>query len=339
MKTRPWGLIGIVLVALAVLAASCGSSGKDSITVYSGRSEKLISPILDMFTEDTGIKVNVRYGQSAELALLIEQEGDRSPADVFISQSPGAMGYVQQLGMLHTLGDDITALVPAEFANADGQWVGMSGRVRVIVYNKDLIDPADLPDSVFDLTDAIFRGKVGVAPANGSFQDFVTAMREIEGDDKALEWLDGLVANDAQTYANNTAILAAVSRGEIPLGLVNHYYNSRALAEDPSLPTENYFLKNGDIGSLVIVTAVGIVRSDSTNLDAAEQLIAFLLGERAQTFFSENTFEYPLASGVAAAGDLPVLADLEVATYDLDRLGGGLTRTKELIDQSGLEDS
>ena len=164
-------------------------------------------------------------------------------------------------------------------------------------------------------------------------------MREIDGDDKALEWLEGLVANDAQTYANNIAILAAVSRGEIPLGLVNHYYNYRALAEDPSLPTENYFLKSGDIGSLVIVTAVGIVRSDSTNLDAADQLVAFLLGEKAQTFFSENTFEYPLASGVAAAGDLPVLADLEVATYDLDRLGGGLTRTKELIDQSGLEDS
>ncbi|MCH7668156.1 MAG: iron ABC transporter substrate-binding protein [Acidobacteria bacterium] len=331
--------VAVSIAAFAVFASACSSSSNEVVTVYSGRSENLIGPILDSFTEDTGIKVAIRYGQSAELALLIEQEGDRSPADVFISQSPGAMGYVQQLGMLQTLADDIIALVPAEFANADGQWVGMSGRVRVIVYNNDLIDLADLPDSVFDLTDEIFRGKVGVAPANGSFQDFVTAMREISGDDKALEWLEGLVANDAQTYTNNTAILAAVSRGEIPLGLVNHYYNYRALAEDPSLPTENFFFKNADIGSLVIVTALGIVRSDSTNLDIAQQLVAYLLSEKAQTFFSENTFEYPLASGVAAAGNIPVLADLEVATYDLDSLGGGLTRTKELIDQSGLEDS
>ena len=192
--------VAVSIAAFAVFASACSSSSNEVVTVYSGRSENLIGPILDSFTEDTGIKVAIRYGQSAELALLIEQEGDRSPADVFISQSPGAMGYVQQLGMLQTLADDIIALVPAEFANADGQWVGMSGRVRVIVYNKDLIDLADLPDSVFDLTDEIFRGKVGVAPANGSFQDFVTAMREISGDDKALEWLAEEIHDATEDY-------------------------------------------------------------------------------------------------------------------------------------------
>ncbi len=336
MKTDRRILMGVLVIAFAVLASACSSSSQEIVTVYSGRSDKLIGPILDAFTEDTGIEVEVRYGQSADLALLIEQEGDKSPADVFISQSPGAMGYLKQIGALQTLPAETLALVPAEYANADGQWVGVSGRVRVLVYNKDLVDPADLPATVYDLVDERYRGAVGVAPANGSFQDFVTALRTTDGDDVALRWLEGLVANDAQIYAKNSAIVQAVGRGEVPMGLVNHYYNYRALVENPSLQTENYFFGKGDMGSLVIVTTAGIVGDGSDQKDAAARLVAWLLSEKAQLFL-KDTFEYPLAIGVEANSELPVFADLEVATYDLDQLGGGLTRTKELIDQSGLE--
>jgi iron(III) transport system substrate-binding protein len=332
-------LMGVLVVAFAVLASACSASSDEIITVYSGRSEKLIGPMLESFTAETGLEVEVRYGQSAELALLIEQEGDKSPADVFISQSPGAMGYLKQIGALQTLSTETLALVPTQYENADGQWVGVSGRVRVLVYNKDLVDPADLPATVYDLVDEKYRGEVGLAPANGSFQDFVTALRSTDGDDAALQWLEGLVANDAQTYTNNTAIVQAVGRGEVPMGLVNHYYNYRALAEDPSLATENYFFTGGDIGSLVIVTTAGIVRGAGGAKDGATRLVNYLLGREAQTFFSETTFEYPLASGIDSAANLPKLADLDAATYDLDQLGGGLSRTKELIDQSGLEDS
>ncbi|NOX21779.1 MAG: extracellular solute-binding protein [Actinobacteria bacterium] len=339
MRTDRRVLVGVLVVAFALLASACSSSSEQVVTVYSGRSEKLIGPILELFTAETGIQVEVRYGQSAELALLIEQEGAKSPADVFISQSPGAMGYLKQIGALQTLSSDTLARVATKYENADGQWVGVSGRVRVLVYNTDLVDPADLPATVYDLVDAKYRGKVAVAPANGSFQDFVTALRSTDGDQTALNWLEGLVANDAQTYTNNTAIVQAVGRGEVPMGLVNHYYNYRALAEDPSLPTKNYYFSNGDLGSLLIVTTVGIVNGNGEAKDAAAQLVDFLLGSEAQTFFTENTFEYPLASGIPVAGDLPKLADLDAATYDLDQLGGGLARTKELIDQSGLEDS
>ena len=208
--------------------------------------------------------------------------------------------------------------------------------MRVIVYNTELVDPTGLPTSVFDLTDERFRGDVAVAPANGSFQDFVTAMRDIHGDDATLEWLTGLENNDARTYGNNTAIVQAVGRGEAPLGLVNHYYNERALAEDPGLPSANYFFPGGDVGSLVIVTAMGLLDS-SGNAEEANRFVEFMLGESAQTFYAEETLEYPIAAGVQPAGGLPALETLNVATYDFDQLGGGLTRTKELIDASGLE--
>jgi len=325
------------LLVIALLVASCGGDN-ETITIYSGRTENLIGPLLEEFADTTGVDVEVRYGQSADLALLISQEGERSPADVFISQSPGAVGFLAGEGLLRPLGDQVLSLVDPRFRNDDGLWVGMSGRVRVIVYNPELIDPEDLPESVFDLTDERFRGQVAVAPSNGSFQDFVTAMSEVHGETGTLEWLRGLVDNDAQTYANNTSIVQAVGRGDVPLGLVNHYYNYRAKAEDPEVLSENYFFPDADIGSLMIVTALGVITTTDTP-DLADKFAEFMLGEEAQRFFSEQTFEYPLAGGIEPSGELPPLSGIDVATYDFDGLGGGLERTRELIDESGLEGS
>ena len=159
----------VLLAVVAIIAAACGGS-EESVTVYSGRTENLIQPILDQFTEETGIEVEVRYGGSADLALLIDEEGDRTPADVFISQSPGAIGFLAGNGHLQAIDSATLDLVDPQFRNADGLWVGMSGRVRVIVYNTNLVDPATLPSTVFDLTQEQYRGQVAIAPANGSFQ-------------------------------------------------------------------------------------------------------------------------------------------------------------------------
>ena len=323
------------LLGLVILA--CGTSD-GVITVYSGRTSNLIGPLLEDFAESTGIDVEVRFGQSADLALLIDQEGDRSPADIFISQSPGAVGFLAGKNKLQPIENEILSLVPDEFRNVDGLWIGISGRVRVLVYNRDLVEPSELPRSVFELTGERFRGRIAVAPPNGSFQDFVTAMREIHGDDATLAWLEGLVANDARAYPNNTSIVQAVGRGDVPMGLVNHYYNFRAKAEDPGVASENYYFPDRDIGSLMIVTTMGVL-STSDEPELAGKLVEFMLSEAAQRFYSEKTFEYPLAAGVAPSSDLPSLSGIGVATYDFDRLGGGLERTKELIDESGLESS
>ena len=324
----------MILAVASILAASCGGSDPDSLVVYSGRTENLVGPLFEAFTEETGIAVQVRYGQSADLALLIDQEGDNSPADIFISQSPGAVGLLAENELLVALSDATLGLVSEDFRNASGEWVGLSGRVRVLVYNSNLVDGGSLPESVFTLADTEYQGRVALAPGNGSFQDFVTGMREIHGDDATLDWLSALESNGAVTYANNSAIVQAVARGEVEMGLVNHYYNLRALAEDPALPSLNHFFD--DVGSLIIITAAGVLGS-SENSESAEELIRYLLGPEAQQFFSDETFEYPLANNSEANAVLASLNDLQTVTYDFDSLSGGLARTTELIDVSGLE--
>jgi iron(III) transport system substrate-binding protein len=329
------GLAPVIPVAVvAVLASGC-SLGDDPLTIYSGRTENLVGPILEEFTEETGIDVEVRYGDSADLALLIEEEGERSPADVFLSQSPGAVGFLAGEDLLAPLSQESLDLVDPRYRSAGGDWVGFSGRVRVLVYNSELVEQADLPESVFDLTDPAYEDVVALAPANGSFQDFVTAMRETQGDDVAEQWLSDMADNGAVSYADNTSIVQAVGRGEIPMGLVNHYYNYRAKAEDPDIPSENHVFCCEDVGSLLITTGAAVPAASDD--ERAEELVRFLLGEQAQIFFSEETFEYPLAAGVQPATVLPPLASLDAATFDPDQLGGGLERTKELIDASGLE--
>lgn len=317
---------------------SAESAPQADLTVYSGRTENLIGPIIDRFEAETGTAVDVRYGDSADLALLIEQEGDRSPADVFISQSPGAIGYLTDRGLLAEVDAETLDVVDKDLRNADGKWVGFSGRVRALVYNTDEVDPKTLPKSVFDLTAPEYAGKVAVAPTNGSFQDFVTAMRLQKGDAVAEEWLTGMADNGSPTYADNTSIVQAVARGEVPMGLVNHYYNERALAEDPTSPTDNYFFESGDIGSLLITTAIGILKS-SDDQKSAQELARFLLADEAQEFFSNETFEYPLAKGAKANDALPALEDINITTFDLDKLGGGLQTTLQMIEASGLTTS
>ncbi|HEX6311683.1 MAG TPA: iron ABC transporter substrate-binding protein [Acidimicrobiia bacterium] len=327
-------------LALAVGAAglvACSTGDGDRLTIYSGRQSELVAPLLEQFSDDTGIKIDVRYGDSADLALLIEEEGDRSPADVFLSQSPGAIGFLDADGRLAKLPDDILDQVEPRFRAPDGSWVGISGRVRVLVYNPELVDPADLPDSVFDLTDERYRGQVGVAPPNASFQDFVTAMREAVGDEETLAWLEGLVANDVRTYANNIAIVQAVGRGEIEYGLVNHYYNEEVKAENPDADSENYLFPDGDLGALILVTAAGVLDTADDTADA-ERFVEYLLSEPAQEFSAQETLEYPLAAGVEpAVADLPPLESIQSPELDLSSLGGELTETKRLIERSGIE--
>ena len=336
-------LLGVLLTCI-FLATACGNDDEstadggtsESITVYSGRSEDLIQPLLDAFTAETGVEVEARYGDSAELALLIQTEGSSSPADVVISQSPGALGLLAGEGRLAPLGDDLMSMVGAGFRASDSTWVGITGRIRVVVYNADLVDAADLPDSVLDLTDPAYAGRVAVAPGNGSFQDFVTAMRNELGDDDTLAWLEGMAANGSPNYPKNSAIVEAVGRGEVEMGLVNHYYNLRALEADPSVASVNHFLPADDLGALVIVTG-GAVLSSSDAPATGQQLLEWMLSESTQGTFAAETQEYPLRDGVASPDGVPALDGFAVDTIDYDLLGDGLTGTIELIRSSGIE--
>jgi iron(III) transport system substrate-binding protein len=329
-------LSSLAIAGATVLAACGGDDAK--LVVYSGRAESLIGPLLADFTDDTGIEVEVKYGQSADMALLLEEElaAGKSDVDVFISQSPGAIGYLENNARLAELPQEILDLEPPNVRDDEGRWVGLSGRERVIVYNTELVDPADLPSSVLDLTASAWSGRIGIAPSNGSFQDFVTAMRVTEGDEVTMSFLEGLAANDPLTYANNNAIVEAVARGEVEIGLVNHYYNYRRLVEVPDSPTANHRLAEGDPGSLLIVSGAAVVEGTDMS-DDAERLVQWLLGEQAQTYFAAETFEYPLANGTSPVGDVPAIEFASVGGIDFTALGDGLEVTRDMILAAGLD--
>lgn len=323
--------------AATIYGDDCQEATGQEVTIYSGRSEDLVQPVLDAFECATGISTSTNFGDPTDLALALTEEGDRTPADVFLSKSPGAVGFLRNEGLLAPLSNEITSLVDDRNVAADNTWVGITGRQRVLVYNVDQVDDGELPSSIFELTDDAYRGRVGIPATNGSFQDWFTVFRAQEGDDVAIEWLDAMVANDAIKTESNRPTVDAVGRGEFDFGLVNHYYNyqeAEALGDDHR--AENHTFASDDIGSLIIVTAAGITAA-SDEVEASEELITFLLAEEAQSFFTNDTLEYPLAAGVEPADVLPSLAgDGAAFDVDFDSLGNGLERTVEIIDESGI---
>ncbi len=308
-----------------------------SITVYSGRNEALIGPLIQQFVESTGADVEVRYGNSTDLALLIEIEGQSTPADVFISQSPGAIEYLSTEGLLTPLPNELIEAVPAIFKGEGGDWAGLSGRRRVLVYNTELVDVEELPSSVLELTDARFAGRVAIAPGNSSFQDFVTLMRLEIGDDPTLAWLEGMAANNSPTYAKNSAIVDAVVRGEVDMGLVNHYYMLRYRDESPGAPGDNHLFADDDLGSAVLVTGVGILDDGDLNDAAPKAFIEFMLSEGAQEYYFKKTREYPVKLHLAVPAFLhPLPSEEDAQTLHFTELADGLAGTQDLIDRSGF---
>jgi iron(III) transport system substrate-binding protein len=333
----------VVLGMLALALAGCGGgddeagSGDGKLTVYSGREEELVEPLLQQFEEESGIDLEVRYADSAELAATIAEEGDNSPADVFFAQDPGSLGAVAKEGLLAELPEDALERVDERYRDPEGRWVGTSGRVRVIAYNTDELSEDEVPDSVLDLTDPKWKGKIGFPPTNASFQAFVTALRLSAGEDRAREWLEGIKANDPKLYEKNTPVVEAVAAGEIQVGLVNHYYLYLVKEESPDAPVANHFLDGDDPGALVSVAGVGIVEG-TDNEDGARELVDFLLSEQGQRFYVDEAeeAEYPLIEGVEPKEGLPPLSSIRGPDLDLAEFGPELERTLELLNEVGF---
>ena len=313
-------------------AESAAAGGR--ITVYSGRSEELVGPLLEMFTDETGIEVDARYGDTAEMANLIITEGENTPADVFFAQDAGALGAVAGEALLGELPDEIVGSVDERFASPDGEWVGVSGRARVVVYNTEAVTETDLPDSIFGFTDPAWDGRIGWAPTNGSFQAFVTALRVLEGEERAREWLEGIQANDPSVYEGNSQALDAVIAGEVDVAFVNHYYLMQRLEEEPDAPAANLYLTDGDPGALVNVAGAGILTT-AANPDGARAFVEYLLSPQAQEYFATETKEYPLIEGVEPDPNLPPLDEIGTPEIDLSNLSD-LEGTLELLQEVGI---
>ena len=333
---------------MVVLSGCLGSSSTTSqssqssdqkiggtITVYSGRNEKLISPVIERFQKETGVEVKVRYGDTAQLAATILEEGNNSPADVYFAQDAGALGALSAQNKLTKLSGAVFNKVDAKFRSTTGDWVGISGRARTVVYNTKALKSENLPDSILGFTDAKWKGKIGWAPTNGSFQAFVTALAVTQGEEKAKQWLQGIKANNPKVYANNTAIVQAVGDGEIEVGFVNHYYLFSFLKEKgESFPVRNYHPRSGDVGSMMNVAGAGVLTT-AKNVRAAEKFLEYMLSKESQQYFADETFEYPLVDGIKTHPVIVPIAQVKLPNVDLAALAD-LQKTLKLLRDVGV---
>lgn len=339
-------VLGVVILFLTVFTACAedvpepppvldvkNSTGQGSLVVYSGRSKSLVDPVIKQFAAVSGIDVRVKYGKTAEIAAILLEEGERSPADIFFAQDPGGLAAVAT--MMVPLPDGFLGRVPAWARSPKGEWVGISGRARVIVYNTDSVSPSDIPSSMMGFTDSKWKSRIAWAPTNGSFQAMITAMRLLWGEDKTRSWLQSTQANAPAVYPKNTPIVAAVGAGEADVGFVNHYYLYRFLQEEgDAFGARNYHLTEGGPGATVLVAGMGILKT-TENIENAEKFIDFMLSEVAQQYFASQTFEYPMVNGVKTHRLLTPLNEIKNPKIDMVSLDD-LRGTQELLRSVGL---
>ena len=335
--------IKLVAASFLALAASlsitgCASpiaqeSDPSELTVYSGRSEEFIAPFFAQWEDETGIKLNIRYADSAELAAQIREEGSNSPSDIFLAQDAGSLGAVSLAGLFTPLGDEVWSAIEPEYIAADRSWIGVTGRARVFVYNPALL--SQLPQSISDLGKPIYRSKLGIAPTNASFQAFVAALLNAKGEEFTQQWLESLVKNDVQIFAKNSAIVEAIDSGKISIGLTNHYYTwevSQGLGRE--INAKNGFFSSGDLGNMINVSGAGILKT-SKKYAAAENLINFLTSQGVQSKFVSETQEYSLIANQISPAGLPSLNEIGSPAVDLESLND-VQRTQEILIRVGL---
>lgn len=302
------------------------------LTVYSGRGAVLVEPLFETFTAASGIKVEVRYDKSTgALAERLATEGPQSPADVFFAQDSGYLGALAKRDLLRPIPAALSERADERHRPKSGKWVPVSGRARVLVYSPERVLAEALPKSLADLATPTWKGRIGWAPSNASFQAHVSALRHLWGEGKTREWLTAVKANEPTVYPKNSPQVKAVSSGEIDLGWVNHYYLHKLRANDPSLKAANHSLASGDAGNLMMLSGVGIT-AHTDQPELAEKLIAFLLSDEAQTYFANKVYEYPVRGTIARHPDVPALSDdlVQVEQAHLTDVSGTVSLLRDL---------
>jgi iron(III) transport system substrate-binding protein len=330
------------LAAVAMTAAACGGSDagaagddeKPTLTLYNAQHD-FVEDMAAAFTKKTGIEVEIRPGKDFELANQIVQEGDASPADVFVTENSPAMTLVDSKGLFSTIADDTLAQVPDAYEPSDKDWVGFAARSTVLAYNSTAVQTADVPASILDLAQPKWKDKVGIAAAGADFQAIVSAVLATKGEAATKTWLAGLKAN-AKVYEGNSAVMKAVNSGQIDAGVIYHYYwyKDRAESGANSKNTELHYFGNADPGAFVSVSGAGVLES-SEHQDAAQQLVEFLTSAEGQKVLADSgSMEYAIASDVPNHSDLKPLSELSPPTVDPAGLNG--PKVVELMQQAGL---
>ncbi|CAA9230370.1 MAG: Iron(III) ABC transporter, periplasmic-binding protein [uncultured Blastococcus sp.] len=326
------GLVPALAAGLAL--AGCGGSG-DTLTVYSAQHESLVRAMLEDFTEETGIELEFRDANDSELANQIVQEGDASPADVFLTENSPSIDVVDQAGLLAPVDDAASEQVGAPYRPSSGNWVGFAARSTVLAYNPGDVEEAELPASILDLAAPEWQGRVGIAAGGADFQAIVSAVLALQGEDSTREWLAGLERN-AEVYASNTAVMKAVDESEVDVGVMYHYYWYRDQAEGGLVGDDArlHYFRNQDPGAFLSISGAGVLASSDQQEDA-QRLVEFLTGPAAQERLADSSaLEYAVGNGVASAGALPPLESLQAPAVDPGSLNAPLVT--ELMQDVGL---
>jgi iron(III) transport system substrate-binding protein len=324
-RRKPFILVSLLaFVALALSACGSSSHSGTTITLYNGQHEQTTAALVKAFERKTGIKVDVRTGDEAELGNQILQEGANSPADVFYTENTPVLETLREKGLLAPVSPSTLAAVPSRYDSSQGDWVGVSARVSVLVYNASQIAPSQLPSSILELAEPKWKGKVGFAPSETDFQPLVTAVIRLDGIATAEKWLKGLQAN-SKLYPDNETVVAQVNNGESAVGLINHYYWFRLRAElgPGGMHSALHYYAPGDPGDLVDVSGAAVLRS-SSHKAGAQAFLAFLVSRAGQeTIAHSHSYEYPLRPGVPPASGLRPFAQLRPAPLTPAELGDG----------------
>lgn len=339
-RTRLHPLSLVAILAVGALTAGCSASGVASeaehdLVIYNAQHEQLTEEWTAAFTAETGIRVALRNGDDSELGHQLVQEGDRSPADIFLTENSPAMSLVEGAGLFAPVDQETLDLVPAQFRPSSGAWTGIAARDTVLVYNPDLISESELPSSILELQDPRWKGEWGAAPGGADFQAIVSAILAAEGEQATADWLSGMKQN-ATIYRNNIVTMKAVNSGEIPMGIIYHYYwyRDQAGTEENSGSTELHRFAAGDPGAFVSISGGGILAS-STHKKDAQTFLRWLVGEKGQTILGEGySFEYPVAGDIPAREPLPALASLGAPEIDPSTLNGPMVI--DLMTEAGL---
>lgn len=353
MNVKKWFTHIFVLTLIGLVAVSCSQSESESAVVYSGRSRALVDDLVKKFEEKTGHQVDVRYGNDAELLAVMREEGDQSPADLFWANTTGALANANKSDMLKSLPDTLLQ-VPDSYGSASGVWMPVTVRFRVLAYNPNRVDTADLPESVMDLPQASqFEGRVGWTPTYSSFYDFITTMRDLEGSEPTMQWLEGMQQLDPASYSSNPPMIQALIAGEIDIALTNHYYilqykyggaegeyEEEVYFDEPvvdeNAPIETYHFETGDIGNLALVTGASLLQTSNRD-EVALEFMRFLVSQEAQRYAADVVHEYPVINEVALPDYmLDSKRALKISPeYDYENLQN-LGETLNLLREAGL---
>jgi len=330
---RRRGLLLVLAVSAASLGAcgGTGGGGTESLTLYSGQHPQTTQALVDAFEKETGIRVRIRSDDEDVLANQIVEEGTGSPADLIYAENSPALQFLSGKGLLAATAPATLAAVPARYDSPRGQWVGVSARVSVMVYNTSRLSPAQLPTSVMDLARPQWMDKLGLAPGETDFQPIVASIALARGQQGALAWLKAVKANaGSHLYPSNEGLSNAVNTGQVAIGIINHYYWYRQRAEVGARHSAVAYFAARDPGYVVDVSGAAVLRS-SRHRGAAQKFLAFLVSPAGQEIIARSqSYEYPLAAGVQSAQPIPAFSGLQPAPFTVAQLGDGSLALKLL---------